>query len=406
MKKLWHVAVWEYITRVRSKWFWIATIAFPMIIIGFSIIPGLLMTRQTDDVKIIGVLDTAGLFTEDFQQHNVNQHDKATGGILLFETYDSTEQAHHDALNGVIEGYLTISADFMESWQFDYFSQNSSAMITIDKINRFFTYIMRSREFERLDIDESDRYQLQRCTNLSVTKISESGAEESHEIAGLAGPFGAMYLLFMIIFINSQILMRSVITDRQNKVIEVLISSLTPRQLMSGKVLGIGMFAFTQLTIYILMIISYTIYSGVPLLSYIKVPVLVIFFVLGFLMYASLYTGVGSLFTNEQEANQVMGPMGLIVAIPIVVSMMIIQNPDTTLAIVMQYVPLFTPFIMLIRAGVTHVAWWEIAIGVVLMSFTIWGFIAVFGKVFRTAILMTGKRPTLKEIIRWFRVSR
>ncbi len=404
MKKLWHVAVWEYITRVRSKWFWIATIAFPVIMIGFSVVPGLLMTRETDNVKIIGVLDETGAFLDDFLAENANQNSKSTGGVFRYQIYNLVEQAQDDALGGLIEGYLILPEDFLDSWQFEYFSRNTSAMITNEKMKMFLTEIMREREYERLNIAPMDRRNLQRRAMLAITKITKSGEEESHEIASFAGPFGAMYLLFMIIFINSQILMRSVITDRQNKVIEVLISSLTPRQLMSGKILGIGMFAFTQLAIYILMIIGYTIYSWIPLLLYIKLPILVIFFVLGFLMYASLYTGVGSLFTNEQEANQVMGPLGFIAVMPIILSTMIIQDPDSTMAIVLQYIPIFTPFIMLIRAGVSAVEWWEIAIGVVLMLITIWGFITIFGKIFRTAILMTGKRPTMKEIVKWFRV--
>ena len=402
MRKLWHVAVWEYIIRVRSKWFWIATIAFPVFIIGFSVVPSLLMTRQTAEVKDIGVIDDTGKFIHEILKENAQQSEKEMGGIFIFQKYENLDFAHEDVMDGVLEGYVHLTDEFEKFWLVDYFSENASAVISFKKIERILTEILRGRKFDRWAIPDSARRELQMHVHLKTTKITAEGEEESNEIASFAGPFGAMYLLFMIIFINSQILMRSVIMDRQNKVIEVLISSLTPRQLMSGKILGIGMFAFTQLAIYILMIIGYTIYSGIPILTYVKLPILVIFFVLGFLMYASLYTGVGSLFTNEQEANQVMGPLGFIAVMPIILSTMIIQSPDSTAAIVLQYIPIFTPFIMLIRAGVATVEWWEIAIGVVLMLITTWGFITVFGKIFRTAILMTGKRPTLKEIIRWF----
>jgi ABC-2 type transport system permease protein len=235
------------------------------------------------------------------------------------------------------------------------------------------------------------------------TGLTASGAKSG--MAQVIAPFLAMMMLFMGIVGISQMLISSTLEEKASRIYEVLLSSLSPFQLMCGKVLGICGVGLTLLLLW----------SGAGLLAAWlqglgdiitgpQVGLFVAYYVLGFLLIASLMVSVGSACNTLKEAQNLMAPMSLLLALPILISFVIMKDPNGTLATVLSFVPPFTPFLMMARiAGTPPPPDWQIVVSLVWLALSTWLAIRLAARVFRVGILMYGQPPKLKEIWRWMR---
>jgi ABC-2 type transport system permease protein len=209
--------------------------------------------------------------------------------------------------------------------------------------------------------------------------------------------------------------MRGVLEEKQSRIIEVLLSSVRPFDLMLGKLIGIGMVGLTQ---YLVWAFFGFLISGIAALpameaSWNRIPRIpvaqlvffVIFFVLGYFLYATLYAMVGAIVSNEEDGQQVQLPVTMTFVVPMLMSSMVMRNPSGTLSTILSMVPIFTPVIMFLRIGLEMPPWWQIALSIFLLIVTILGLVWVAAKIYRVGVLMYGKRPTLPELARWLRYS-
>jgi ABC-2 type transport system permease protein len=217
----------------------------------------------------------------------------------------------------------------------------------------------------------------------------------------------------MSVLMYGMYVMRGVLEEKASHIVEVIISTVKPFELMLGKILGIGAVGLTQMLLWSLMGFALTapgvlVAIGIGGLEMPKIPAVVlvffvIYFVLGFLLYGTLYAGVGAAFDTEQDAQNFQGVITFFLIIPMLLLMQILNQPDGTLAVVLSLFPFFTPILMFLRLTLTQVPAIQLIASVVLMVVTILAMAWLSGKIYRVGILMHGSKPKLKEMMRWIK---
>ena len=211
-----------------------------------------------------------------------------------------------------------------------------------------------------------------------------------------------MLLLMMIIY-SGQMLVRSLVEEKANKLIEILISSCTPEELLAGKILGLSALGLFQMLIWTCIGIALIGGSIIPVSAFNNFFIMLVYFILGFLFYTALFVGIGSIVTTEQEAQQITSYLSLLLVLPIAISASAIFNPDSLLVEILTYIPFTIPAIMLLKLNVTNVPAIEIFSTILIMIASIYITIFVSAKIFRIGILSYGKRPGIKELISWIK---
>ena len=189
--------------------------------------------------------------------------------------------------------------------------------------------------------------------------------------------------------------------ERTNRTIEILLSSVSPDDLMAGKILGLGMLGLVQMMFYLLLGFVIAYFRDIPVIDLNKFPVFMIYFITGYLFYSAIYATMGTFFNSEQEAQQSSGLIGIIAVLPVVFSSYFITNPESNFTIFLSYFPPVTPFMMILRLGTGTVEITEIIITTFILIICCWGMLIFSGKIFRTAILLYGKKITIKETLKW-----
>ncbi len=238
---------------------------------------------------------------------------------------------------------------------------------------------------------------------INFITLEPGKTEETNELISYFTPLIFVMMLFFTIFMTSQILLRSVLQERSNKLVETLLSSVSAGELMSGKIIGLGLLGLVQLLIYLLIGLAVSTYKGMDLVTSIDVLFFLVYFVFGYLLYSAIFAAIGSIFDNEQEAQQVTSVMSIITVVPIMLSSFVIANPNAMLTVILSYIPVMTPFFMILRIGVEMPSTVQIITTLLVLIASVIVTIYIAGKIFRTAILMYGKRATLPEMIRWIK---
>jgi ABC-2 type transport system permease protein len=226
--------------------------------------------------------------------------------------------------------------------------------------------------------------------------------------------FGFIVLLFMSLLLYGIAMLRGVLEEKQTRVMEVLLGSVTPNELMTGKILGIGMVGLTQMLIYMATAGALRMFVMVKMsggstawiqdaLAPAKLAYFVVFFLLGYFFYTALFAAVGAVCNSEQEAQNMQQPLTMALMIPYIMTFFFVRNPDHIAAVIMSMIPPFAPMIMFTRLSVGSVPTWQVALSLALLIGSTWLVFRGAAKIFRIGILMYGKRPTIPEILRWAR---
>jgi ABC-2 type transport system permease protein len=241
---------------------------------------------------------------------------------------------------------------------------------------------------------------------LNTIKLSKTGEEEK---AGFAEVFFTSYIFLMMLFFlvltSGQLLVRSVIEEKTNRLVEVLMSSCSPRDLMVGKILGLSGLGFTQLALWGIIGFAIAFKSGATMIAGPSALLLGVYFILGWLFYAAIFVAAGSPISTEQEAQQLTSYLSLLLVMPIIVAIPVMQDPDAFYVKILTMIPILTPTMMAIRIPIQMPSLVEILLSLLVLSASAVGMMWVAGKVFRTAMLAYGKRPSIKELIHIVRTS-
>jgi ABC-2 type transport system permease protein len=403
------IAKWEFLEKIRSKAFLVSLVLFPVIMVTFGVLPGLLATKADDKTISVGVLDESGRVLSPLCQ-KLDERYRLPNGEPNYKVRDladvSGDERFRSAANalvsaGEIEGYFVIPPSILDSGLVEYRAENVGNIRLIERFTRTLEEVITERRLLAKGFAADLIRKLNASVEIRSFKVSEGGAER--ESGFLETFFGAYIFIMMLMFMvltSGQLLIRSVVEEKSNRVIEVLLSSCSPRDLMVGKILGLSGLGLFQISIWGLIAAGLALRFDAGFIVTENLGLMLVYFVLGYLLYAGIFVAAGAPVTTEQEAQQITSYISLLLVFPTVLALPAMQNPDSTLIHVLSFIPLVTPAFMLLRISIQMPPAWEVwsTIGLLLVSIVVSMWMA--GKIFRTAILAYGKRLTIAELIR------
>lgn len=416
MKKILAVARWEYVEKVKSKAFIISLILLPVISIGLGVVPGLLISQPDTESKIIGIIDQTGEFAAPLGrllEERYRLPDGSPNYMMRRIGDDSGEdlvalKKHADSLviSEQVEGYLVIGKNVMTDSGVDYRSENVGNIRVVERLTSGVRDLIVERKLRAQGLDPLIVKELTTAVEVRTIKLSKSGEEEE---SGFIRMFFSAYIFMMMMFFlvatSGQLLVRSMLEEKMNRVVEVLVSSCSATDLMAGKIIGLSALGLTQIGFWAVIGVAITLQMGITLIPPLHALLLLVYFILGYLFYAAMFVTVGSPVSTEQEAQQITSYLMLTLLLPIALAMPVVQDPDSLLVTILTFIPLFTPSIMAMRIPIQMPSPVEVIVSIGTLSASAVIAIWVAGKIFRTAILAYGKRPSIRELVRLLRTT-
>lgn len=426
MKHLRIIIEREYLNKIRNKSFIIMTFVSPLIVVAFAFIIGFLTNvNSKSNAKDILILDESGLFGTTFTDTETIHYEYLKDKTL--------QEARAEVLETSKYGLLYIPKE--ETAQKAFYSEESPSLSLVSELTgalekTLFQYNLTQKGIDKAEIDSARTKITLQMENFTGEKTSEFDNVMKIAIGGVAG-----YLIFMFIIIYGNMIMRSVIEEKTNRIVEIIISSVKPFQLMLGKIIGTSLAGLTQFAIWL--VIGGVLFAIAPSLFQVDTPtatqamaateshseisniiaalyhfpfletsgVFLLFFVGGYLLYSSLYAMVGAMVDNETDTQQFLMPILIPLMLAFYVGMFsVIEEPHGTISVVFSYIPLTSPVVMLMRIPF-GVAWWEVLISLLLLYITFFLVIKIASKIYRIGILMYGKKPTYKEVWKWLKMN-
>ena len=412
MKKIISIARWEYLEKVKTKTFIISLIITPLLIISFSVFPSILFRQEVSKVEVIGIIDKTGKYfnklEEELQKYILPNGQNKYVLINLTQNNQSLEEmkklADKKVLENLLEGYLTIQFEKSDSILAEYRSEAFRNTEVVSRLEETLNSIRINRLLKNQGMGSRIIDKIQDRTIIQQNKIEEEGkVSESDFLTTFFLSIVFILLLMMMVIYSGQLLVRSLIEEKSSRLIEMLISSSTPDELLAGKILGLSLLGLTQLLIWALIGLGLVGSALVPITAFRNVLPMLIYFILGFLFYTTLFVGIGSTVNTEQQAQQITTYLSLILMLPVVIAMPVIQNPDFILTKIFSYIPLTIPTVMVLRLNVQNVSILEIILTILILILSIIIVAKISAKVFRIGILSYGNKLSLKEIINWLR---
>jgi ABC-2 type transport system permease protein len=433
----------EYLERVRTKWFIIATLLGPLLFLATAVLPVMLITQSkaTSESTNITIIDATGRGLGDRVATLLADSTSikpAVQAVGLTETAAAESLATRAVISKSRQGYLVLDSLAMKGSKARYVGRNSSTTADMQLIGRAIDKAVLSLRLEGTGFSEARIDSLTKVdVRLDKTQLSEKGREKAGAGRSIFGLIVA-FLLYMVLVLYGQTVLRSVIEEKTTRVAEVVISSVRPEILLAGKIIGIGGVALTQIVAWAAgsfwiganvvpafiksrtlaanaagtsvaaadsMARTTDLLSSIPSFSPGSVLALLLFFVLGFVFYSCLYAAVGSTVNSESEAQQASTPVMMLLVVSAVFIQPVALAPQGTLATVMSMLPFSAPLMMPMRMSLVSVPAWQIAVSllgsVAACAAAIW----FSARIYRVGLLMYGKRPSMGELFKWLRYS-
>lgn len=412
MKKALTVAKWEFLEKIKSKAFIISLFLTPAIIIVFSVLPTLLANKESDSTKAIGILDlTQKYFFEykgEIEQYKIGVNIPAYAILNNYKEDLSTDSmikySDQMVIENKIDGYILIRQDAKDSIKVEYRSKSIGNFQDVARFEEAFNNLRIKRKLIEENANPALVEFIKNKVNVNQIKIEKPGEEGK---GGFESVFFSsiifILLLMMMIIYSGQMLVRSMLEEKSNRLIEILISSCTPKDLLFGKVFGLSALGLTQIIVWLIIGISLIGAALIPMNAFENIHLIFIYFILGFIFYTTLFVGVGSIVSTEQEAQQITSYISLFLVLPTVFIISALQNPESTIIKVLSYIPFTLPSVMILRVNVSPIPLLEIVVTFLIMILSVIIVVNVSAKIFRFGILYYGKMPSLNEIKSWLR---
>lgn len=407
----------EYLERVRSKSFLIGTVLGPALMSLFLVVPLLTADKGGDDARTVAVIDQTGIVRPALARILAEEGSKgltleplAVGVGGLDEALDSLKSQIND---GSVHSGLVIPTDFVQSGRASFYNKSVGAIVLRDeRLKPALDRILREERFRQAQVADSLMTFLTSRVDLGSIAVTAAGGEEEQDEAVTFGmAMVLIMIIYMMVLMYGAHTLTAVIEEKGSRMVEVLLASVSPGDLMLGKVIGIGLAGLTQFGIWAVAFFTLS-QRGVSIGEFslevgFLTPVIlvsfVMFFLLGFFLYATLYAGVGAMCNSVQDSQQFQFPLMMGLIIPMLLMQAVMRAPNSTMATVLSLVPLFSPVLMFMRVCMETPPLWQIGLSWVLMGVAIWLSARAAGKLFRLGILMYGQAPTWATLIRALR---
>jgi ABC-2 type transport system permease protein len=448
MNKMFVVMKREYLQAVRKKVFIIMTLLFPFLMAGIMVLPGLMMAKGMGK-KRIAVLDGTGKLQEAFANPNkkdapekVDARKEAQKAIegggrqrglpsqftveyVNQEGKDVEKEAkpyldrltRDDEAPDKLEGVLMVPSKALveQTTELSYYSRSATDFMTQERLGRLANRSLQSLRLSANGVKPELVEKLLQDLPVEAVQLSRSGEKKTGGELNFLFAFILGALLILPSFVYGQETMRGIVQEKTDRVVEVLVSSVTPMELLSGKILGIAAVGLTQIFVWLSMIGLVGAYGAavvsmadINISQFVRPSVFAyffLFFILAYLTYVCVYAIAGAVCNSEKEAQQFIMPIMMLMMTPWFLMMPIVMNPDAPFAVAFSLSPVFGPITMFVRTTVTEPPMWHLAVSILVSLATILGFFWITAKIFRIGILSYGKRPTLPELWKWIKVA-
>jgi ABC-2 type transport system permease protein len=432
------IATFEFLTSVKRPGYLIATFGMPLFVAAYGAIvaiPAYFAAQQDKADALFGVVDQAAVLAlegdvaapttqlpDDLRQtlESMGQGaalDRALADSnFVFRSFGTESDARAALQADRIKGYFVLAADYMDSGRVDIYSPETVSLTRSDSRTAFANLVRERLVRGRVDERLGKRLvsPLRDPRRFSITRTGEvADGGRAASAVRLAVPLVFIVLFLMSVLMTAGYLMQGTATEKENKVVEVLLASANPDEILAGKLLGLGGAGLLQIAVWLLMALGTGI-GVVPLLlsSGIEIPWLALalavpLFLMAFLFFGSLILGTGSLGSNMREAQQLAMVWSLTAALPLLMMSILLRDPHGTVARVLTWIPFSAGSLIMLRASMDpgSLPWWEIAGSLLVLMASTWLAIRLGARLFRVGLLSSGARPSLREIVRQARLT-
>jgi ABC-2 type transport system permease protein len=425
------IAKREYLERVRSRSFVIMTLFIPLLMFGVTVVPTMLMTRGSNESKHMVVVaadrDTSEMIRSRIevkrdQEKSEKKPEVKVGGKREFQpttfTVDvstDTSEAQRAALTQKVkekqlDGFLWATPDAIAARKLIFVTNDTSSFIENGALSQTVTDALRRHALKVKGLNEDDIDAA--LLPVEVDAQSPLGKDAANPQTMFFATFGMVMVLYMTVLLYGINVMRSILEEKTSRIMEVMLATASAKEMMAGKILGVGAVGLTQVAIWAAtagVLSAGTLVASASLLKgIVSVKLLVffaIYFLLGYVLYSTLCAAVGSMVNSEQEAQQLQFVIMMPMILSIVVIMQVFQHPNSQIAFWGSIFPFTAPLVMFTRIAMQQPPWWQIGLSIGLMVATIYGMVLLCGRIYRVGILMYGKKPTLPEIMKWIKYA-
>ncbi len=454
MSKLFAIIRREYLERVRTKMFLIATILGPALMVVLTVAPALLFRLQTGDALRLAIVDETGrlyqplrraILREDAAPQpspvaaSIQSSSNPSGGNsaeqlkqaqalarvryvieevpLAGRTLEAVKTELNERINNKhLDAYLVVPSDVLARGEVDFYGRNTGDIATLGQLEDRVSDVLLEQRFINANIDASRVRELLRSrAELNATKISESG-EQRDDGGGFLLAYGVGFAIYLLVIVYGGMILSAVVEEKTTRISEVLFSSTGAFPLLFGKLLGVSLVALTQFGIWLLGFALFSLYgvlalaqSGAvvqfPTIAPVVYLYVILYFLMGYFIYSTIYALIGSMVTTTQEGQQLATPVIFLLMFGFFFAFTVIRAPGSSFAFWVSMIPFFSPITMLVRIVTETPPFWQIALSLIIGYSTIVAFVWVAARVYRTGMLMYGKRASLREALRWVRQS-
>ncbi|MFZ0730879.1 MAG: ABC transporter permease [Candidatus Sulfotelmatobacter sp.] len=430
MRNTWLIIKREYLQRVRTRSFLVLTLLLPAIMTVLMALPAKLATMGEKPQHIVIVTPKAQFgetvrqqllltpVTDDDEESSGEQAKAKPQDQYIIDVDANATDAERAALrekvsNRAIDGFLWLPDDFLSAHKVDWSSRDLIGSRERSWLSAGLNHIALQQQLSKDGLTAAQTDPILTPIKVEPVRIERGKEAKGSGTGRFLEIFVMVMLLYMAVLFYGISVMRSVLEEKNSRIMEVLLSSATPTELMTGKLLGVGAVGLTQILVWTIMagVIALPSLAMQPNLSDLQIsPVVMIafavFFLLGYLLYSTMYAAIGAITTTEQEGQQIQ----FLIVIPLVLSvfmlMPVIRTPDSAAVMWMSLVPFFAPILMYARIVVQTPPLWQIAVCLILLVATVAGLTVLCARIYRIGVLIYGKRATLPEIMKWLKYAK
>ncbi len=419
------IAQSEYLRRVRSKWFIATTLLTPVLAVAVIALPAVMIAMSGGSAeRTVAIVDATGVLAD-----SVAAALPATYAVR--RTSAPADSLRADVLAGRLGGVLVLPAGVLDGAARPRYLSRSTGLAEMAGIGDAVEDAVRAARVRRAGASPEVVALLDARVGLDQVSVSEDGDAADGALVQLFVANALAFLIYLAVLLYGAMVMRGVIEEKANRIVEVIASSVRPFELLMGKVLGIGAVGLTQLVGWGVILAGAAAAAGPLLLAFAPDPAtlaaageagvdpaafsaaftpgllaaFVAYFCGGYLLFAAVFAAVGSAVDQESDAQTLQAPVMIPIVVPMLFLPVVLNEPDGALAVFLSLFPVSSPVLMVVRMSITDVPGWQVAASLVLLAVAFVGTIWLAARVYRVGILMTGKRATLADLWRWMRTA-
>jgi len=402
--------------KLLSKAFVLMTLLLPVFMIGIVGVQTLLMNipSEGNTIEIITYSDTLESKLKDIILEESFVKDSSLIPTIKtlsendFEKY--LDEKENDLLSGQLNGIIFIPKSALKDKKIKYYSKTPKNFRLLEKIDNPINQVLMEQYFSSKNIPMEELEYARKWVDITSFKISEDEDVKEAGYGGLILSYLFSFLLYLSLLMMGSMVMQAVIQEKSNRIVEVLLSSVTSKELMTGKIFGAAITGVLQMSIWLIpvILVASTTWFMIPQeamidVTFLQIAYLLFNFFLGLLIFVGLFTMVGSIFENPQDAQSGMWPIMMLVMIPFFISMSMIENPDNPVANIASMAPFSAIIVMPAKMAMVDVSIWKVILSTLVNIATVFAIFPIAGKIFRVGIMSSGRKPKWSEVVKWLK---